>query len=502
MPLAHSYSRAQLGIEAPLISIETVLSSGLPGVHIIGMAQTAVKEASERVRGALMQNNLPFPRGKVTVHLAPADLPKNSGRYDLAIALCILAAQNQIPQRVLDQYEIVGELSLSGQVRSIRGVLPSVLANQDTNRQLIVPASNASEAQLIKNSDVLLAPSLVAAVSHFTGQMCLPVAGPMPLYKGNFSRKLSDVRGQPAAKRALIIAAAGRHNLLMTGPPGSGKSMLASRLPVLIPAMSDAEALETAALASISRPDFDSSKVYQRPFRAPHHTASTAALVGGGSIPVPGEISLAHHGVLFLDELPEFGRGVLEALREPLETQQVVISRARYQTTFPAGFQLVAAMNPCPCGYFGDDRCECSLDQIHRYRRRVSGPLADRIDLHVTVAAQAASHLNEPPSREEDDDAESVILAARSEMSSRRKKANADLTVAEIGIDCRLSLADQHLLEQAIDKLQLSARAYFKVLKIGRTIADLAGSSQIQRHHLLEAISFRQLDRRAQVESF
>ena len=495
MSLGHSYSRAQLGITAPLVSVETALSGGLPGIHIIGMAQTAVKEASDRVRSAFGNNGLAFPRGKVTVHLAPADLPKHGSGYDLAIALSILAAQNHLDQQVLDQYEVLGELGLDGCLRPIKGVLPAVLGNRNTNRQLIIPKGNGQEAGLCPEAEVLLADALASVLAHLEQQTSLPLAERSLDEDHASTEKLSDVRGQQPAKRALTIAAAGGHNLLFIGPPGTGKSMLASRLPMLLPAMTTSEALETASLHSICSPISDPRWFYRRPFRTPHHTASTVALVGGGSTPLPGEISLAHHGVLFLDELPEFSRTALEALREPLESRRVTISRARYQVQYPARFQLVAAMNPCPCGYYGDSRCDCSLDQIRRYRSRVSGPLADRIDLHVSVLAQSASMLNTEPDLSEDRETINQVTSAQREMLERRGKPNAMLNATETLHDCRLSLGDQRLLEKAIDSLNLSARAYFKVLKIARTIADMSGRGAISRPDILEAISYRQLDR-------
>ena len=501
MSFAITYSRAQIGIEAPLVTVEADISQGLPQIQIVGLPATAVKEAKDRVKSAISNVGLKTPSRRVTVNLAPADLPKHGGRYDLAIAVSILAANGDLPQAALHQCEWLGELALDGQLRPVNGVLPAAIQSAASKRVLIVPRLNGAEASLAATANIRIADNLLEVIAHLKGTQDLL----RPTHTPNLAPSaqgydLADVRGQLIAKRGLVIAAAGNHNLMFIGPPGTGKTMLANRLCSLLPPLSTREALEVAAIRSVSNNNFDPSSWGQRPFRSPHHTTSSIALVGGSSPPRPGEISLAHHGILFLDELPEYSRRVLEVLREPLESGHIMISRAQYQVCYPAKFQLVAAMNACPCGYHGDDRiqCHCSQERILAYRNRVSGPLLDRIDLHISVPSLKRGLLSNPdysPDEQEQGLATAQVLAARTLMLARAGKANAHLSSPEVLRDCRISRADSSLMERAMERLGLSARGYFKVLKIARTIADLAGEADVATPHLTEALAFRQLDR-------
>ncbi len=490
MSLAVLKSRALAGLNAPEVAVEVHLANGLPSFTLVGLPETEVKEARDRVRAAIQNSGCEFPAKRITVNLAPADLPKESGRFDLPIALGILIASGQIEAPTLDKHEFAGELSLSGELRPVRGTLAMCLSAAGAGRAFVLPQASAGEAALVNAATILPARGLLDVCAHLTGAAPLaPHAGAVPPAP-TFVPDLSEVKGQLPAKRALEVAAAGQHSLLMSGPPGSGKSMLAQRLPGLLPPLTDREALESAAVHSLAG-GFDVARWGRRPFQAPHHTSSSAALVGGGGVPRPGEISLAHHGVLFLDELPEFERRVLEALREPLETGHIRVARAARRAEFPARFQLVAAMNPCPCGFLGEARCRCSPDQIARYRGKLSGPLLDRIDLLIEVPAVTEVELSTRGEGEPSAAVQARVAAARARQIARQGKPNALLTPDEIDTHCLPDCAGAALLKQAMTRLDLSARAYHRILKVARTIADLAGDAIIRGTHVAEAIQYR-----------
>lgn len=506
MSLAIVLSRASLGIHAPLVTVEAHLSNGLPSFMMVGLPEAAVKESKDRVRSAIINSGFKFHSRRITVNLGPAELPKEGGRYDLPIALGILAASDQIPSDELHQYEFAGELALSGKLCPTPGILPFALQTRRDKRKLIIPKANADEALLSGDIEVYPAECLADICSHLCGGNKLErYQKPMNMIEDNThiylenNLDLSDIRGQLHARRALEVAAAGGHSLMMIGPPGTGKTMFASRLPTILPELTYEEALEVAAVLSISQKGFNPSDWKKRPFRNPHHTASTVALVGGGRPPKPGEISLAHHGVLFLDELPEFSRHVLEALREPLESGTITISRAARQAEFPARFQFIVAMNPCPCGYLTDSgkRCKCSEEQISRYRRRLSGPLLDRIDMHIEVPNLPKGLLTqtETAPAENSNTVRARVNQARERQRERQKTINAYLMGKTLEKYTHLSKSHREFLENAIQKLNLSARAYHRILRVSRTIADLNESENIEISHLSEALSYRRLEK-------
>jgi magnesium chelatase family protein len=492
-------SRAQLGIEAPPVTIEVFLSGGLPRFNVVGMPETAVRESSDRVRGAIINSGLPFPRERITVSLAPADMRKTGGRFDLAIALGILCAQKAIPARSLNNTEFLGELSLNGDLRPVPGVLPAALRAGESGNAVFVPRDNAAEAALAR-CVVYPAGTLLDVIAHLRGvQLIEPTPDARPEPAESEGPDLDEVRGQSQARRALEIAAAGGHNLLFIGPPGTGKSMLARRLPGILPPMTDSEALETAGVDSVLGYRVDLARWRLRPFRAPHHTASAPAVVGGGPGPRPGEISRAHNGVLFLDELPEFSRHVLEVLREPLEAGVITISRAAQQADFPARVQLVAAMNPCPCGYLGDTRgsCHCSRDRVAGYRSKISGPLLDRIDLRVEVGRPPVDALRDKGAGGESSRVvRRRVVDARTRALVRSGTCNAQLEGERLEAACDIDKEGLALLDEAVERLALSVRAYHRVLRVSRTIADLAGADPVSVAHLAEALSLRALDQR------
>lgn len=505
--LARVLSSAVIGIDAYLVEVEVDIAQGLPTFTTVGLPETAVKESRERVKSAISNSGYTFPADRITVNLAPADIKKTGTGFDLPMALGILSATGIVPQQAIDGYLFLGELSLDGRVKPVNGSLPMAIhARQSQYRGILVPAENGKEASVVSGLSVYPVRTLGEVVDFLRGfTSILPLKADLKTVfdqQVHTATDFSEVMGQEHAKRALEIAAAGGHNVAMVGPPGSGKTMLARRIPTILPPLTFEEAIETTKIFSvIGLLDRNQPLVTQRPFRAPHHTISDAGLIGGGHIPRPGEVSLAHNGVLFLDELPEYKKNVLEVLRQPLEDLQVTISRAASTLTYPASFMLITAMNPCPCGYFTDPRhaCRCTAHQIHRYRSKISGPLLDRIDIHVEVPAVPHKKLMLDGQSEPSGAIRKRVVAARRIQNQRLKRSkiynNAQMASRHIRSHCRIGNDASHVLDSAIDQLGLSARAHNRILKISRTIADLEATGDIQIHHVMEAIQYRSLDR-------
>jgi magnesium chelatase family protein len=499
MSLTQLTTRAQQGVNAPEVTVEVHISNGLPAFTMVGLAETAVREARDRVRSAIINSGFKFPTRRITVNLAPASLPKEGGRYDLPIALGILAASNQINSATLHDFDCYGELALSGECRPVDGLLPALIVSKKAHKQVIIPKGNQAEAALVRDVSVYTCASLIEVCASLNGGEALPLVESTQLSNpAKFEFDLSEVYGQYQARRALEIAACGGHHMIMMGPPGTGKSMLAQRLNTILPLMSETEAMTSASIRSISHKPVNPDNWLQRPFQSPHHTVSGVALVGGGSNPKPGEISLAHNGVLFLDELTEFDRKSIEVLREPLETGRIHISRAAQQAEFPARFQLIAALNPCPGGCDSMLSCVCSVEQLNRYRNKLSAPLMDRIDIQIELPRlghdELINHRLKPG--ECSQQVRKRVTSARARQLDRQHCLNANMTNQQIEKNCKLNQPSERLLLASIDKLKLTARSYHKVLRLARTIADMADDKNIRDTHLAEAIAYRQKDNR------
>ena len=496
MPLAITYSRAYAGMKSPLVTVESHISNGLPGLHIVGLAQTAVKESKERVRSALLNSHLSFPARRITINLAPAELPKLGSHYDLAIAIGILVASGQLQTTELEHYEFAGELALSGTLRHVQGTLPFTIAATRANRTLILAKGSKHDANIIQKATVFTASHLLDVFAHFNQIKPLTsLSYQKPIYKPPEGISLfENIRGNLQAKRAIEIAVSGQHHLLMCGPPGAGKTLLANSIKGLVPPLSTQKAEEVAAIASLTPTGFSSEKWKHPPFRAPHHTLSNIALVGGGRPPSPGEISLAHHGLLFLDELTEFQRQVLECLRQPLEARKIVISRAGHQMEFPAHFQLIAAMNPCPCGQSAqnDNACICTPAQITQYQAKISVPLRDRFDLHLFIPKLSTQTLLEKSTTlEKSCKVKQRIQQTQQRQYHRQNKLNVNLSPVELKKFCIINEKGQNLLAQGCEKFQLSGRSTQKLIRIARTIADMAAEADINQEHIAEAFSYK-----------